>query len=117
VSAGVAKSWAHPGGNVTGVSLNAPELEIKQLSLVREAVPSVHRIAVLSNHRKVVEGSMPPLRAASVEAGLELVEIWVESPNEYATAFATMRDAGAEAMVIVPTPEVYRDTEELRRSR
>jgi putative ABC transport system substrate-binding protein len=113
VSAGVAKSWAHPGGNVTGVSLIAPELEIKRLSLLHEALPSVRRIAVMSNHRKVVEPSLPPLREASAKAGFELIEIWVDTPNEYATAFATMREAGAEALVIVPTPELYRDTEEL----
>ena len=43
--------------------------------------------------------------------GLELVEIWVESPSEYATAFDRMHGDGAEAVVIVPTPESYRDTE------
>ena len=60
VLAGVAESWAHPGGNVTGVSLIAPELEIKRLLLLREVQPSVHRIAVLSNHRKVVEAGLLP---------------------------------------------------------
>ena len=113
VQAGVAQSWAHPGGNITGVSLIAPELETKRLSLVREALPSVHRIAVLSNHRKIVEAGFLPLREAAVQVGLELVEIWVESPNEYASAFAAMRGAGAEAVMIVPTPELYRDTEQL----
>ena len=111
VLAGVAESWAHPGGNVTGVSLIAPELEIKRLSLLREVLPSVHRIAVLSNHRKVVEAGLLPLRKAAAEVGLELVEIWVESPSEYATAFNQMHGDGAEAVVIVPTPESYRDTE------
>jgi putative ABC transport system substrate-binding protein len=113
VRAGVAESWAHPGGNVTGVSLIAPELEIKRLSLLREALPSVHRIAVLSNHRRVVEPGLVPLRKAAAEAGFELMEIWVESPDEYTAAFDVMRGAGAEALVIVPTPELYRDTEQL----
>ena len=113
VRAGVAESWAHPGGNVTGVCLIAPELEVKRLSLLREALPSVHRIAVMSNHRKVVEAGLPPLRKAAAEAGLELVEIWVESPNEYAAAFDTMRGYGVEALVIVPTPELYSDGEKL----
>ena len=111
VLAGVAETWAHPGGNVTAVSLIAPELELKRLSLLREVLPSVHRIAVLSNHRKVVEAGLLPLRKAAAEVGLELVEIWVESPTEYATAFDRMRGVGAEAVVIVPTPESYRDTE------
>jgi ABC-type uncharacterized transport system substrate-binding protein len=113
VVAGVAESWAHPGGNVTGVSLIAPELEPKRLSLLREVLPSVHRIAVLSNHRKVVEAGLLPLRKAADEVGLELVEIWVESSDEYAAAFARKRGEGAEAVVIVPTPELYRDTEQL----
>jgi putative ABC transport system substrate-binding protein len=113
VQAGVAKSWAHPGGNVTGVSLIASELELKRLSLLHEALPSVHRIAVMSGHRKVVEGGYPPLRKAAAEAGLELMEIWVESPSEYAAAFDAMRTHGVEALVIVPTPEIYRDGEVL----
>src|ERR1700751_4815628 len=113
VRVGIAESWAHPGGNVTGVSLIAPELEIKRLSLLRDALPSMHRIAVLSNHRKVVEAGLVPLRRAAAEAGLELMEIWVESPNEYSAAFDAMRGAGVEALVIVPTPELNRDTEQL----
>jgi putative ABC transport system substrate-binding protein len=53
------------------------------------------------------------LRKAAAEAGLELVEIWVESPNEYAASFDAMRALGVEALVIVPTPEPYRDSEAL----
>ena len=49
-------------GNVTGVCLIAPELEVKRLSLLREALPSVHRVAVMSNNRKMVEAGLPPLR-------------------------------------------------------
>ena len=113
VRVGIAKSWAHPGGNITGVSLIAPELEVKRLSLLHEALPAVHRIAVLSYHRKVVEAALLPLRKAAAEGGLELVEIWVENPNEYAAAFGVMRGAGVEALVLVPTPEINRDTEQL----
>lgn len=113
IRAHVAESWAHPGSNVTGVSLIAPELEVKRLSLLHEALPSVHRIAVLSNHRKVVEPGFLPLRKAAAEAGLELVEIWVESSNEYAGAFEFMRGAGVEALMIVPTPEINHDAEQL----
>jgi putative ABC transport system substrate-binding protein len=113
VHAGVADSWAHPGGNVTGVCLIAPELEVKRLSLLHDAFPSAHRIAVMANHRKIVEAGFPPLRKSAAEAELELVEIWVESPNEYAAAFDAMRGYGVEALVIVPTPELYRDSEQL----
>ena len=111
VGAGIAESWAHPGGNVTGVCLIAPELEVKRLALLHEALPSVRRVAVMAAHRKIVEAGFPPLRKAAAKAGLELVEIWVESPSEYAAAFDTMRGHGVEALVIVPLPELHRDSE------
>jgi putative ABC transport system substrate-binding protein len=113
VGAGVAESWAHPGGNVTGVCLIAPDLEAKGLAVLHEALPTLRRIAVLSNHRKLVEAGMLPLRKAAAEAGLELVETWVESRNEYAASFDAMRALGAQALVVVPTPELYRDSEVL----
>jgi putative ABC transport system substrate-binding protein len=115
VRAGVAESWAHPGGNVTGVCLIAPELEVKRLSLLHEALPSVRRIAVMSGHRKVVEAGWPPLRKAAAEAGLELVEVWVDSPNEYGAAFDAMSSSGVQALMIVPTPELVGDSEKLGR--
>jgi putative tryptophan/tyrosine transport system substrate-binding protein len=113
VRIGVAESWAHPGGNITGVCLIASELEVKRLSLLHEALPAVHRIAMLSYHRNGVEAGLLPLRKAAAETGLELVEIWVDSPNEYTAAFDAMRRIGVEALVLVPTPEIYRDTEQL----
>jgi putative ABC transport system substrate-binding protein len=113
VRVGIAESWAHPGGNVTGVCLIAPELEVKRLSLLHEALPSVHRIAVMSGHRKVVEAGLPALRAAAAGAGLELVEIWIDNPSEYAGAFDAMRRQGVEALMVVPTPELFADSAEL----
>jgi putative ABC transport system substrate-binding protein len=113
VRAGIAKSWARPGGNVTGVCLIAPELEVKRLALLHEALPSVHRVAVMAAHREIVEAGFPPLRKAAAEAGLELVEFWVESPSEYAAAFDGMRGHGVEALLIVPLPELHRDSEVL----
>ena len=113
VRVGVAKSWARPGGNITGVSLIAPELEVKRLSLLHQALPAVRRVAVLSNHREIVEAGLLPLRKAAADAGLELVEIWAENANDYTAAFGIMRGAGVEALVVVPTPEINRDTEQL----
>jgi putative ABC transport system substrate-binding protein len=55
VAAGIVESWARPGGNVTGTTLIAPELEVKRLELLREVVPNARRIALLSMHRKVTE--------------------------------------------------------------
>jgi putative tryptophan/tyrosine transport system substrate-binding protein len=113
VFTGVAKSWAQPGGNVTGVSLIAAELEFKRLSLLHNALPSVHRIAVLSNHRELIEPGILRLGKAASEVGLELVDYWVEGSDDYPAAFDAMRGAGVEALLIVPTPETGRDTGQL----
>ena len=113
VVAGVAASWARPGGNVTGVTLIAPELEIKRFELLREAVPAVRRVALLSNHREIVERGLTPLRDASAKAGVELIEFWVDGTSPYRQTFAAMSAVSVDALLIVPTPELNRDTQQL----
>jgi len=49
IASGLVTSVARPGGNITGLSLTAPELVGKQLQLLREVVPKVSRVAVLWN--------------------------------------------------------------------
>jgi putative ABC transport system substrate-binding protein len=51
VDTGLAKSLARPGGNVTGLSSNSAETSAKRMQLLREAVPSLSRVAVLWNGR------------------------------------------------------------------
>ena len=113
VAAGVAESWSRPGGNVTGVTLTAPELEGKRLDLLREVVPAARRIATLSMHREVTEPAAAPTRAVAARLGIQLVELYVDGPDEYRGAFAAMRSAGAEAVVIVPVPEFIGHAERL----
>ena len=113
VAAGLAASWARPGGNVTGVSLTAPELEIKRLDLLRQAVPKAHRVATLATHREITEPLMAPMREVAAKAEIQLVEFYVDGANEYRGAFAAMRAAGTDALAILPTPELDHDAKEL----
>ncbi len=113
VAAGVAESWARPGGNVTGVTLIAPELEVKRLDLLREVVPSARRIAMLAMHREVTEPGEAPMRAMAASLGIQLVELYIDRPDEFDQAFAAMRSAGAEALVIVSVPEFSEHAERL----
>src|SRR5215471_8539259 len=105
VAVGVAESWARPGGNVTGVTLIAPELEGKRLDLLREVVPAARRVAMLSMHREVTEPGEAPVRSAAASLGITLVELYIERIDELREAFAEMRSTGAEALVIVSVPE------------
>jgi putative ABC transport system substrate-binding protein len=115
VAVGVAESWARPGGNVTGVTLIAPELEVKRLGLLREVVPSARRIAILSMHREVTEPGEGPIRETAARLGIQLVELYIDLPDQFDQAFAAMRSAGAEALVIVPVPEFSYHAETLAR--
>jgi len=105
VAAGVAESWARPGGNVTGVTLIAPDLEVKRLDLLRQVVPTARRVAMLSMHREVTEPGEAPVRSAAASLGITLVELYIERIDELREAFAEMRSTGAEALVIVSVPE------------
>jgi len=109
VSIGIVASWARPGGNVTGVALLVPELDGKRVGLLHETIPAAHRIAVLTTH----ETPNDEIRAAAARAGLELIELSVTGPSEYEGSFEAMRTAGAQALMIVGTPELASDAEAL----
>jgi putative ABC transport system substrate-binding protein len=93
--------------------LTAPELEIKRLDLLRQAVPKAHRVATLATHREITEPLMAPMREVAAKAEIQLVEFYVDGTNEYREAFAAMRAAGTDALAILPTPELDHDAKEL----
>lgn len=112
IELGLAQSYARPGGNVTGVAILARELEGKRLSILHEAVPDRRRIAALlsSTGNPVSE---PTLRKAAAGLGVELLAYTVTMPADYPAAFAAMRAADAQALVISANPEFNRDARQL----
>jgi putative ABC transport system substrate-binding protein len=111
VELGLARSYARPGGNVTGISIVASELEIKRLSILLEATPQRRRVAFLVDTKggTVRAAGEAALRAAAAAQRVDLLVFPVASPAEYATAFAAMRTAGAESLLIGAAPEFFRD--------
>ena len=101
VAAGLAKSFAQPGGNVTGFSPFGAELNAKRLQLLKESIPAISRIAVLWNP---AEG---PLARSIEEAarilGVQLRPIAVATPEEIAAGFEAVEASGAEGVVIAPS--------------
>jgi len=89
VGQGFAASLAHPGGNVTGSAIVAPEVLAKRLELLKQIVPSLKRAGVLVVHDypanpQFLDVMTPTARALNVE--LLLVE--VRGPNGYQDAFS-----------------------------
>ena len=105
VGSGLVSTLAHPGGNVTGVSMMTTELSVKRLQLLKEALPQVTRVAVLWNpdtpaHNKVVQ----LLKAAAPSLSVEINFVAVRTPEELGRAFSTIRRAHAEALDVIEEP-------------
>jgi ABC-type uncharacterized transport system substrate-binding protein len=116
VQAGFANSFAHPGGNVTGVVILAEELDGKRLDLLHTAVPTARRVAALVlpsvAYREPLEKS---IRKAADGSHLELLTFPAEAPAQYPPAFAAMRASRAEVLLITGNPTFNRDIEALAR--
>ena len=73
VGTGIVASLARPGGNVTGLSSQTPDVAGKRLELVREIVPSLHRLAVLADtDNPFVKLDVIQLRQAGAGLGIEV---------------------------------------------
>ncbi len=114
VADGWATSLAHPGGNVTGVFLDLPGFSAKTLQLLREAVPSLSRVAVFwlpASGPRQLEAVRSA--AAALELTLEVFE--VGHPSEFEEAFqaaAKSRASGAlmlSAPLFVGNPQILAD--------
>lgn len=102
VSGGLVASLARPGGNLTGVTALGQGLSAKRLELLKEAVPGLTRVAVLTNPASpysapFVKESTGVARALGVQ--LQLVE--ARDPSEFEAAFATMANKHAGALTVL----------------
>jgi putative ABC transport system substrate-binding protein len=85
-------SLARPGGNVTGLATLAAELAGKRLELLREVVPSLHRLAIMGNVGNpftVLE--MGEVRAAAHALGLEVASLEIRRAQDVAPAFEALK--------------------------
>jgi len=102
VSTGVIESLAHPGGNITGVTLIHPETSGKRLELLKEIVPGLTRLAILYNSANPVsEPELKSTQAAGRLLNLELVSIGAKEPKELESAFSLMVRERADALIVL----------------
>lgn len=100
VEAHVAKSFAHPGGNMTGISLFALTLVPKRLQLLKEALPNVKRVALIANPQHPGESKeLDAARTAAAPLGLSLRYFPVQSEAELDLAMADIARGGDDAIV------------------
>ncbi len=102
VEEGIVATLSRPGGNVTGLELRDIELTGKRLQLLKEALPTVTRVAVLVNpglpgHERIPRNIEPEARAL----GIQLQRVEARSPDSFEAAFAATLKAGAQAVIIM----------------
>ena len=107
VALGFVTSLAKPGGNVTGMSTQAPELGGKRLELLKEILPNLSRLAVLWQPG----GPGSELRAKETQTqasafGIRTQVIEVKGPNDFERAFAEMKQERADALIPLRSPLV-----------
>src|SRR5271156_3121881 len=102
VGAGLAESLARPGGNVTGLSLLSPEMSAKGLSLLKEAVPGLSRVAVLWNAGNPAFAPVwRALDAAARSLGVALLLQPVREPQDFAPAFAAIPNQRPDGFLVL----------------
>jgi putative ABC transport system substrate-binding protein len=99
---GLIASLARPGGNVTGLTLFAPELIGKQLELLKEMIPRLSRVAMLWNPvNRAVQSTVDQGRGAARTLGLQLQVLEARRPEDIESAFTAMRRERAGALLLL----------------
>jgi putative ABC transport system substrate-binding protein len=112
-SSGLVPSLARPGGNMTGVRVEGPEINGKRLQILKEAVPSASKVAYL-DIRTVWESASgkqvrEELRKASQILEISLTDVLVEesTSSEYQRVFAAIPQDPPDAIIVSSTSELF----------
>ena len=102
VGAGLVASLAHPGGNITGLSLLAPETDQKNLEIVKETLPKAKRVAMIwdPNNRGMTI-RLTTVQAAALKLGIELQSIAAPSSGELASALKAAAKNPPDALIVL----------------
>jgi putative ABC transport system substrate-binding protein len=95
-----ALSLSHPEGNITGVSIFGPELDVKRQQLLTELVPGLHHLATIADPGSTSAGELKALQAAH-PVGVALSIHQARNPEEITSAIDAARAEGAEAINVL----------------
>jgi putative ABC transport system substrate-binding protein len=101
VAQGLVASLAHPGGNITGLTIMTRELSGKRLELLHEAVPGLSQVALLVDAGNPNRQAHLHAHAAAARAlGLQLLPLEVRGPDEFVGAFQAATQGQAQALIM-----------------
>jgi putative ABC transport system substrate-binding protein len=100
---GFVRSYARPGGQITGIVMLAPELTEKRIQILREALPAARRVGFLAAET-TAPAQIEDTRRAAAALGLSLTVASARGPAEFSSAFAKLRADGADGVVVASHP-------------
>lgn len=103
VAMGFAGTLSRPGGNISGMFLDFPELSGKWIQLLKEAMPRLARVAVLSDPA-VGPFLLRGAEAAGVSMGVQVIKLEARGPGELEHAFRAAAKQQAEAVLALSSP-------------
>lgn len=104
VGAGLVRSLANPGGNTTGVSILASELDGKRQEILLELVPTARQIAVLADSATTTPKKLSALADAGAARGVKVVVHEVRTVEQIAPAVDAAKASGCAALNVLATP-------------
>jgi putative ABC transport system substrate-binding protein len=106
VGEGLVASLAHPGGNITGLSNQQPDLAGKRLEILRDIIPGLRQVAVLANaNNRTATRSVDEVQLAARKLGLEIVAVDVKRGDDIASPIESLKGR-AQALYVVGDPLV-----------
>jgi putative ABC transport system substrate-binding protein len=104
VGVGLVASLARPGGNVTGLSNQASDLDAKRIELLREVVPRLRRLAIMANvGYQVAAQEMQEVEVTARRMGLDVAKSEIRRAEDIAPAFRLL-EGHADALFVVTEP-------------
>jgi putative ABC transport system substrate-binding protein len=103
IASGVAQSLNRPGGNVTGVFFDAPEIASKWIQIIRELVPQMSRAGLLFDQNL----DQTQLKAAETSAhgvGIATLRLGIDQPSDFRRAFEKAVEAKVDAVLVHSSP-------------
>jgi putative ABC transport system substrate-binding protein len=113
VLSGLIRSLAHPGGNTTGISILATELDGKRQQLLMELVPA-HQLAALADPDVIASEQLAGLEDAGRKAGIKLSIFRASKAEEIVPAIDAAHASGAQALNVLASPLVYANQQLIR---
>jgi putative ABC transport system substrate-binding protein len=107
VGEGFATSLAHPGGNITGITILAPELDRKRQEILLELVPSARHVAALADPDTTPPQQLQALEEDARSRNIELSIHRAKTREEIVPVIEAARAAGAQAINVLSSVKFY----------